>query len=206
MGGAIDYFFSLVSPYAYLGHEAFLDVARRHGASVRFRPVRMLDVFAAAGGVALARRPLSRQRYRLLELQRWREARALPLNLHPAHFPVDATLADGAVIALVEAGHDPAGYMLSVFRALWAEDADIADRAQLARCLVAHGHDADVILAAASRDAIAATHQANTDAAIAADLPGVPGYVRDGEAFWGQDRIDHLDDALRRGRPPFSAW
>ncbi|MEL1263567.1 2-hydroxychromene-2-carboxylate isomerase [Pseudoxanthomonas putridarboris] len=205
MAAAVDYFFSLASPYAYLGHAAFLQVAQRHGANVRFRPVRMLEVFAAGGGVPLGQRPLSRQRYRLLELQRWREARGLPLNLHPKHFPVDASLADRTVVALLHAGADPADYMLSVSRALWVDDADIADPQALAARLAAHGHDADHMLASAGADAVHAEYRANTEAAIAADLPGVPGYVSDGEAFWGQDRIAHLDDALRNGRTPFRA-
>lgn len=205
MAATLDYFFSLVSPYAYLGHAAFLQVAHRHGATVRFRPVRMLDVFAAAGGVPLKQRPASRQHYRLLELQRWREASGLPLNLHPAHFPTDASLADRSVIALLDDGADPAGYMLSVYRALWVEDADIADPQALAARLAGHGFDADRILAAAESPSSHATYAANTAAAVAVDLPGVPGYVRDGEAFWGQDRIAHLDDALRSARAPFRA-
>lgn len=205
MAGTVDYFFSSVSPYAYLGHAAFLQAAQRHGTQVLYRPVRMLEVFASAGGVPLAQRPRSRQRYRLLELQRWRAARGLPLNLHPRHFPVDGSLADRTVIALLAGGHDPAAYMLSIFRALWVEEADLADPRQLATRLAAHGHDAGQVLAAADGADVHATYQANTEAAITADLPGVPGYVFQGEAFWGQDRIDLLEDAMRAGRPPFAA-
>jgi 2-hydroxychromene-2-carboxylate isomerase len=32
---------------------------------------------------------------------------------------------------------------------------------------------------------------------------GSPAYVLDGEVFWGQDRLDLLDDALASGRAPF---
>ena len=34
---------------------------------------------------------------------------------------------------------------------------------------------------------------------------GSPGYVLDGEVFWGQDRIDFLADALKSGRAPYRA-
>lgn len=203
MAATVDYFFSLVSPYAYLGHEAFLRVAREHAAGVRYRPVRMLEVFKAAGGVPLAQRPASRQRYRLVELMRWRETRGLPLNLQPAFFPVDAALADQAAIALVQRGEDPAGYMLSTFRALWVQDRDLADRNTIADLLQGHGHDAEAVLSLAASGAVADEYRRNTEAAIAADLPGLPGYVMAGEPFWGQDRIEHLGHALRSGRAPY---
>ena len=199
----IDYFFTLVSPFAYLGHRAFLDVAGKYGAEVRFRPVALMGVWEHSGAVPLPQRPQSRQEYRLIELQRWREKRRVPLNLHPKHFPTNPTLADRSVIALVEAGADPGDYAGAVLRACWADDKDVADADVLAGLLDAAGHDARAILASAESDAVAAIHQANTDAAVAAGVVGAPGYVLNGEPFWGQDRIELLADALASGREPY---
>src|SRR5688572_27214523 len=75
----VDYFFSLLSPYAYLGHAALLAVMREAGATPRYRPVRIFEFFAANGGLPLGQRAPARQRYRLVELRRWRERRGLPL-------------------------------------------------------------------------------------------------------------------------------
>jgi len=86
----LDYFFTLMSPYSYLGHEPFLALAKKYGAVVRFRPLRIMELFAATGGLPLAKRAPARQQYRLIELQRWREARAQTLNLAPKHFPTTA--------------------------------------------------------------------------------------------------------------------
>jgi 2-hydroxychromene-2-carboxylate isomerase len=197
---AIDYFFTLSSPFAYLGHRAFLDLAARHGAEVRYRPVALPTVFEHTGGVPLPQRPKARQDYRFVELRRWRDRRGVPLNLRPKHFPTNPTLADRAAIALAEAGADPAGYMEAVFRALWAEERDIADRAVLAELLQAAGQDAGAVLEAAESDSMAAIHKANTDAAIAGCVIGAPTYVLEGEPFWGQDRIELLAEALTSGR------
>ncbi len=199
----IDYYFSLLSPYAYLGHAELLKMAGETGVRLAYRPVRIFDLFAANGGLPLGQRAPARQRYRLLELQRWRESRGLALNLQPRFFPVDPTLADCAAIALAQAGADPAAYVAAGFRAVWAEDRDIADRDTVAALLRDTGHDPEPVLAAAAADAIAERYRANTDAAIAADLPGLPGYVRGGEAFWGQDRIDALRDAVVADRKPY---
>ncbi|BAJ82440.1 putative oxidoreductase [Acidiphilium multivorum AIU301] len=41
--------------------------------------------------------------------------------------------------------------------------------------------------------------------AEAAGVFGAPSYILNGELFWGQDRLDLLDDALATGRPPYRA-
>lgn len=201
----IDYFFTLASPYVYLGHRAFLDVASGHDAEVRFRPVALMGLWEHSGAVPLPQRPQSRQDYRLIELQRWREKRGLALNLHPKHFPTNPALADRSVIALVEAGADPANFTGAVQKALWAQDKDIADAGVLAGLLEQAGHVAGAILKAAQSDTVAAIHQANTEAAVAFGVVGAPGYVLNGEPFWGQDRIELLAEALASGRAPYTA-
>lgn len=46
----IDYYFSLISPYAYLGHAAVLAAAREAGATLVYKPVRIFELFEANGG------------------------------------------------------------------------------------------------------------------------------------------------------------
>lgn len=199
----VNYYFSLISPYSWLGHATLLEIAREAGAQLRYRPVRIFDLFDANGGLPLGKRAPARQRYRLVELQRWRETRGLPLNLAPRFYPVDIALADRCAIALVEGGHDPSGYMERVFRALWAQDRDVADREVIAELLAAEGFDAAAVIEQAGTGAIEAVYADNTHSAIGADLPGLPGYVLHGEPFWGQDRLDALRAALLQPRAPY---
>ena len=65
------------------------------------------------------------------------------------------------------------------------------------------GLDAEPLLSAAERRETAERYVDNELRAIASDVFGSPAYVLDGEVFWGQDRLDLLDDALATGRPPF---
>jgi len=199
----IDYFFTSLSPWAYFGHDAARALAAKHGATLIPRPVNLGDMFSVSGQVPVVQRAPVRQRYRQIELQRFAHYRGKPINLQPAHFPTDPTLADHTVCAIVAAGGDPLDYMGEVFAAVWANEQQIADEATLARLLSAAGFDAGAILAKAKEPETAAMRAKNTADAIAVDASGVPCFVLDGEPFWGQDRLDILDHALATGRPPF---
>jgi 2-hydroxychromene-2-carboxylate isomerase len=199
----IDYFYTLLSPWAYLGHRALLRLAAEYGAEVRHRPVMLGQVFENSGALPLAQRPKARQDYRFLELQRWRAKRGLPLNLKPKHFPTNPGLADRTVIALAEAGQDPGDWAERVFQACWVDDLDIADRETLAGLLASAGHSASEVLAEAESHAIMERYAANTAEAVRLNAIGSPTYVLNGETFWGQDRLDLLADALASRREPY---
>lgn len=199
----IDYFYTHVSPWAYLGHQAFVEIAAAHGQDIRFRPVNLAGVFEVSGGLPLAKRHPVRQAYRFIELQRWREKRGIALTLQPAFFPANPVLADCCAIAVAQAGGPVAACSERLFRAIWAEDRNIADEAVVAALLQETGLDADAILAAAQGAAVQEAYQENQRLAIELGVIGSPCYVLKGEPFWGQDRLDLLEDALTCGRDAF---
>jgi 2-hydroxychromene-2-carboxylate isomerase len=203
MPRTIDYYLTILSPWTYLGHALLHDIAAKRGAAIRYKPMPIGEVFAATGSLPLAKRPPARQRYRWMELQRWRDRRGLPLTLKPAHFPMDATRANRAVIAVMESGGDPSQLIGRMLKGVWADDLNLAAEAVIARVLTEAGFDAAAILAAADSDAVAAIYDRNGADAITADVFGAPGYVLDGEVFWGQDRLELLDDALASGRKAY---
>ena len=58
------------------------------------------------------------------------------------------------------------------------------------------GLDAPSLMAAARDPATYAAWQDDTDRAIAAQVFGAPTWVVDGERFWGQDRLEFLEEKL----------
>src|SRR3984893_7625604 len=101
----VDYYFSLSSPWAYIGHKAFRDVVATYDLKVNHKPVILVDLFSETGGLPLIKRHPVRQRYRMVELQRWRDKRGLNFHLQPKYSPFNARLAGGLVIAAIEAGY-----------------------------------------------------------------------------------------------------
>jgi 2-hydroxychromene-2-carboxylate isomerase len=195
----VDYYFTPVSPWTYLGHARFVDIARRHGASIAVKPVDLGRVFAVSGGLPLAQRPKQRQAYRLVELARWSAFLGIPLNLHPRHFPVPAALASKWILAAIEQGNDLAlDFTGALGRAVWAEERDIADPATLAGIASALGADVAAVEERANAPDIATRFDVLTQEAIDRGVFGAPTYFAGGAMFWGQDRLDFLDRELAK--------
>ena len=200
MSRTIDYYFTMVSPWAYIGDALFKSIVRKHRVSVDYRPVNLGKLFPNSGGLPLGQRHPLRQKYRLLELQRWREKRGLSFAIQPKNWPFDPTLADRCVVALIAEGADPTAFISAGFKAVFEQERGLVDRGVIADVLKACGSDADKILAAAESDKIGAAYEANYDRALAAGAFGSPAFVLDGEVFWGDDRLEAaVAWATRRG-------
>jgi 2-hydroxychromene-2-carboxylate isomerase len=195
-------FLSMASPWAYIGHAEFMAIARRHGAAVFFVPLPLRRLFPETGGLPLPKRHPVRQRYRLVELQRWREKRGLPLNLEPRGASIDPEPLDRLVVAIQAAGHDPDPFMRRVFAAYWAEDRNLGDRALVGDMLAEEGLPYELMDQAEGAE-IGAAYEANLALALQEGVFGAPSYVLRGEIFWGQDRLTLLDEALASRRAPF---
>jgi len=199
MTAQIDYYLTPVSPYVYLGHARFVALARRHRATIAVKPIDLGRVFPASGGLPLKQRAPQRQAYCLVELARWSSYLHVPLNLHPAHFPVSAGLASKWILAALEVGIDAAlDFAGALGRAVWAEERNIADAATLRAIATAQGRDAAALDERANAPDIGMRYDVLTQEAIDRGVFGTPTYVCDGELFWGQDRLDFLDRALAK--------
>ena len=198
MSKTIDYFMSPVSPWAYLGHQRFVAIAKKHQARIELKTADIAKVFGASGGVPVAQRPIQRQEYRLAELTRWSKHLQIPLNLHPKFFPVAGELAAKLIIATQQKLGAEAGLSMAfaLGRAVWAEEKNIADADTLVGIADSLGQKGSDLLAHAASEAVAADYARYTDDALAAHIFGVPWYRVDGEGYWGQDRLDFVERAL----------
>ncbi|MGI2033897.1 2-hydroxychromene-2-carboxylate isomerase [Rhizobium panacihumi] len=195
----LQIFYGISSPWAYFGAQKAVAIARDNGARVHLRPIRIIE---ANGGIPLRKRPDARQLYHEVELTRWRAYLGMPLNLKPKFYPCRTIeTAAQAVIALQKAGLDAISFSFGVQRALWAEDRDIADLATLhaiARETV--GEDAVALITDPQPEDIVAEWNGNLAEAERLGIFGTPTYVLGNELFWGQDRLDFVDRALKAGR------
>jgi 2-hydroxychromene-2-carboxylate isomerase len=194
----IDYYVWLMSDWAYLGGVRFVQMASRHGVFINHIPMRMQDVYAGSGGILLAQRSWQRQAYRIEELKRWRARLGMRVNIEPKFFPVDVDLASCLVVAGQRRGVLVSELVNTIMRAIWAEDRDVSDPAVLVAICKQVSLDGSALLEAAGSEAVRAEYRNNTQRALAAGVFGSPFYVFAGERFWGQDRLDMLEESIMR--------
>jgi len=191
----VDYFFAVMSPFVYLAGDRLEAIAARQGATVRYIPIDAPALFPRTGGQVLAERHESRKAYRLQELARWSKRLGMKLDLQPFFFPVNPAPATYAIIAAQAAGGgDLAGLVRAFPRAVWAEGRNIADDEVVKAILAENGFDPAV----ADRGMFTAAdvYVRNLDEAVARGVFGLPFYIVGEEKFWGQDRLELLEDYL----------
>ena len=195
----IDYYLSPQSPWTYLGHERFAEVAKAANAKINVLPVDLGQIFPVSGGLPLSKRAPQRQAYRLVELQRWSEYLGRPLHLRPAYFPVDGHDAAKLIIAVDGADGTDAAMKIAgaIMRGVWVEQRHIADPAVLQKMLEEAGLPARRLDDSQSQ-AVHERYEADSQRAIDSGVFGAPSYIYDGELFWGQDRLDFLERRLAR--------
>ncbi|MEO1544539.1 MAG: 2-hydroxychromene-2-carboxylate isomerase [Pseudomonadota bacterium] len=197
MGKTIDYYYAIMSGFAYLGEPELRRVAGLAGATINYKPVDIIAVFASSGTTPPAKQSDARRAYRGIELTRWGKVRGLDVNTAPKHWPVPPKDASCAVLAAQSLGLDPGGLSSAFLRGVWFEDKNIADAETIATIVKAAFPDhADQILESAGSAKTSDEFEAISNEAVAAGVFGSPTYIVDGEIFFGQDRLDFLAKSL----------
>jgi 2-hydroxychromene-2-carboxylate isomerase len=198
----VEYYFSLISLWSYIGSLVFQDLARRHDVRVEFKPIDLMAVFAAGGGKPVRERPPQRQAYRLVEMERWKRIRGIPLVTWPKFYPADPSLGHRMLLVAIREGKDVTAFAHAGLKAVWADEMNIEDADTLVNLANVSGLDGKHLLAQATKPELVAREAGLTREAIERQLFGAPFYFHRGEPFWGQDRLGQLESAVTAGSSP----
>ena len=200
MSKVCEYYFAPQSPWSYLGHQRFVDLAKKYDVKIDAKPFDLGKIFGISGGLPLAKRAPQRQAYRLVEMQRWSEYLGLPMNLQPTFFPVAADPAAKLIIATQLANGTDAAMSLTqaIMSAVWADQKNIADPDALVALALDCELDGKALLKSSETASVQAEYDRFSNDATAANVFGAPWFVYQGESYWGQDRLDFLERAFQK--------
>lgn len=200
MSKTVDFIFDFGSPNAYLAWKLLPDIAARQGAQVRLVPCLLGGIFKLTGNQA----PMvafggikGKMDYEMLETRRFIAAHGLTAFQFNPHFPVNTLLLMRGMVAAQRAGIGPA-YLDAMLRGMWEQGLKLDDPAVFVATADAAGLDGAALLAATADPEVKAELAANTDAAVARGVFGIPSFFVEDEMFFGKERLGQVEAELAR--------
>ena len=195
---SVRFLFDYLSPYAYVAWHRIGPIAARHGREVEPVPVLLAALLGAAGTRGPAEVPAKRA-YLAKDTIRAAAVAGVRFAPPPAHpfNPLLALRVTGAVAELAARRR----LVDALFAAVWGGGPGVEDRATVVAIADRVGLDGAALVAAATGEPAKTRLRADTDAAIAAGAFGVPTILVDGELFWGNDSLEHVERFLAGADP-----
>lgn len=196
MSRTVETFFDFLSPPSYLAWTQMPGVLERTGASVVWRPMFTIGLHQLTENRSPVMVP-NKARWIAGDLQRFARRYGVTLNPNP-HGIINILPADRAA-ALAEKEGVVEQLMATAFPAMWVDGRDLSDPKVLGEVIAAAGLDAARYLAAIETDEVKNLLKQNTQEAADRGAFGAPTFFVSDEMFFGQDRLDFVEEALADG-------
>lgn len=193
MASRMEFFFDYGSPFSYLADTQLAGLAARTRAEVVYRPFLLGGVFKETGNAS----PItieSKRKYMAVELERWAKRYGVR-PLRNSHFPINTMGLMRGAVAAQHLGAFP-GYHRAMFDAFWARGMNLGDAAVIREVLEQAGVDAARIIAMTDEREVKDELRRNTEEAVRRGAFGAPTFFVGGEMFFGNDRLDFVEQAL----------
>ena len=198
MSNEIEFFFEFSSPFGYIASKRIEALAEKHGRMLVWKPFLLGAVFKEEGTQSLISYP-SKGPYSKRDIERTAAYYDIPYKWPPS-FPVLTVNAARAVLWAQEAAPDKAVALThKLYDTIFADGQDIAHVGPVVAAAEAVGLDPETVSTRIKAPEIKAKLKAVTDEALARGVFGSPFTFVDGEAFWGNDRLDMANAWMSRG-------
>lgn len=194
MTRVLEFWFDFSCPFAYLASTRVEALAARVRAEVVGRPLLLGGVFKTVGAPQKLFQSLgpAKAKHNQNDMRRHASVYGVPLRTPEGH-PIRTVEALRSLLAVGEP-FMPLAHRF--FRAYWVDGIDLGTEDGVARVLREAGHDPIAVRARAESQEIKEDLRRRTDEGIARGIFGVPAFFVEGELFWGQDRLDFVEEAL----------
>ena len=191
----LDFYFDFGSPTAYLAYKRLGQLSEQYDLDVTPRPMLLGGVFKATDNMSPVAIPAKGTYMLQHDLPRFAHRYGVTLNFNP-HFPINTLNLMRGALAATQLGC-LAPYMAVVFDATWVHGIDMGDPEKVAEVLQTGGLDAQALMALSQDPQIKSALISATEEAVARGAFGAPTMFMDGAMYFGQDRLDFIEEALK---------
>ncbi|MEM6302622.1 MAG: 2-hydroxychromene-2-carboxylate isomerase [Pseudomonadota bacterium] len=189
----VEFYFDFGSPTAYLANGQLQKLCTQYDANLIYKPVLLGGIFKATGNAPPATVP-AKGLYMNNDLPRFAKRYGMTLNFNP-YFPVNTLQLMRGVYASRELGVT-SEYIDAMFKAMWVDEKNMGEMEIVAEVLTTAGLDAAAFAEKIVQPEIKQALIADTEAAVARGLFGAPTIFVGDEMFFGQDRLDFVEERL----------
>lgn len=197
MTKTVEFYFDLGSPTTYLAHTQLAKICADTQSELIYIPMLLGGVFKATGNASPAMIP-AKGRYMFQDLDRFAKRYGVQLRFNP-HFPINTLILMRAVTGMqMRQPQRFAEFVDCLFKALWVEGRNLNDPQTVAAVLTENGFDPQEVIALTNDESVKAALKENTEGAIKRGVFGAPSMFIGDQLFFGQDRLDFVEEALRQ--------
>jgi 2-hydroxychromene-2-carboxylate isomerase len=196
MDRKVEFLFDYGSPFSYLASLQIEGFAKANTAAVVYTPILLGAVLKATGNASPMTVP-AKGRYMAIELRRWAARYGVAFKPNPNPFLSNTLPLMRLAIAAQKLGFFPL-YHRAIYRAVWAEGQNLGDEATLRLLLDRAGVPTTKMMARSADQDVKDELRHNTEYAIERGVFGAPTFFVGDEMFWGNDRFDFVEEALRK--------
>jgi len=190
----VDYYYTLMSPWAYFGAARFYDLQKKYKFKINHQPLDIIELFSLSGGLPLAKRSEQRKIYRIMEINRWSKKLNIPINVSPKYFPPPNVSKASAMILAIEDQQKQNNFSFECLKYIWVNEKDISDDKNLLDICSNLNINFEKLLK--NIDTKTELYESIAGLASKKNVFGSPTYVIGKEIFWGQDRLDLFEEYI----------
>ncbi len=196
---SVEMYWDVGSTNTYFALKLIRPVLARTGVRLVLQPFNLGHVFRLHN-YTLMEEPAAKIDNRKRDLARWARKHQLDFRF-PGRFPIKSSRALRGSIAMRHWNLE-LPFVDAIMSAYWEnDDASIADYSGLRAIASSLGIDPVEFEAASESETVRQQLIASTDGGIARGVFGVPSIFVGDELFWGKDRMDFVEDEIRRRWP-----
>ena len=193
MSGDLEFYFDFLSPFAYLAHDRVCGLARRYGRKLAYLPIDLPAAKIAAGNTGPSNRDIpAKLRYLMTDVGRWAQRFNLPVSF-PAS--LDSHRMNAGTFYALDRGLGEK-YVRAGFHLGWGTGGDMGSDETLTRLAEIMGWPPAEFIEYAGASKALPEYVASTRQAVERGVFGVPTVIVDDQMWWGNDRLDFVEEYL----------
>lgn len=191
---SIDFYFDFISPFSYLAHVKLPDLAKRYGAKINYHPMDIPTAKIAAGNYGPSNRDVpAKINIMLPDIHRWAKRYGVPMEF-PKSFEGKKW---NTGVLFAEQNNRTEAFVTEAYNRLWGKGADPSDDSELRAVAIAAELDADGLMAFVDSSEGQTQFRKSCVEAHKQGVFGAPIMVVGDQYFWGNDRLDFLEEHLQ---------